>query len=96
MCGLGVRKIPECEFWQTSVVWEFEIIVNASFPEWYLCFTHAKEVTILMSKQTIPFYCACIVHWLLEVCTKVGGDWAWPSVYGDSSVSSYFQPPCTS
>ena len=28
----------------------------------------------------------CIVHWLLEVCTKVGGDWAWPSGYGDSSV----------
>ena len=38
----------------------------------------------------------CIVHWLLEVCTKVGGDWAWPSGYGGSSVSSYFQPPCTS
>ena len=30
----------------------------------------------------------CIAHWLLEAHTKVGGDWAWPSGYGASSISS--------
>ena len=36
-----------------------------------------------------------IVKSLLDVCSKLGGEWAWPSGYGSRSFFPLFEPLCT-